>query len=176
MVTLKTIEPSDYQTVDSLIRKAFTNTEEGYGNEAELAANLRKDATYQNYLEIVALKDNTIVGYGLLSEVGVYEDSILLSTGLCLAPLAVLPEMQKQGIGAMLLEELEIRAKKENYPFISILGHPAYYSKFGYQLASHFNIQAPFPVPDDVYFVKELYPASLKNVEGTVCYLDAFNE
>ncbi|MEL5940456.1 GNAT family N-acetyltransferase, partial [Tetragenococcus halophilus] len=62
MVTLKTIEPSDYQTVDSLIRKAFTNTEEGYGNEAELAANLRKDATYQNYLEIVALKDNTIVG------------------------------------------------------------------------------------------------------------------
>ncbi|GAA3023951.1 GNAT family N-acetyltransferase [Tetragenococcus solitarius] len=176
MVTLKTIEPSDYQAVDSLIRRAFTNTEEGYGNEAELVANLRKDPTYQSYFEIVALKNDTVVGHGLLSEVSVCKDDETMSTGLCLAPLAVLPQEQNQGIGAKILTELETRAKQEDYPFISILGHPAYYSKFGYQLARHYYIQAPFPVPEEAYFIKELYPNSLKNVQGTICYLEAFNE
>lgn len=175
MITLRTIEPSDYQSVEKLIREAFTNTQEGYGNEAELVANLRNDPTYQNYFEIIALKNDTIVGHGLLSEVSVYKDDKIISTGLCLAPLAVLPQEQNQGIGAKLLAELEARAQNKGYPFINILGHPDYYSKFDYKLASHYGIYAPFPVPDNSYFIKELKTDSLTNVQGTISYLDAFN-
>lgn len=46
MITVRTIEPSDYQIVKKLIYKAFTNTEEGYGNEAELVTKLRKDQRF----------------------------------------------------------------------------------------------------------------------------------
>lgn len=129
-----------------------------------------------NDFEVVALKNDHIVGHGLLSEVYVYKEDEKVSTGLCLAPLAVLPKEQNQGIGAKLLSELESRAKNEGYPFISILGHPNYYTKLGYQLASHYDIYAPFPVPDNAYFIKELKTDSLANVQGTISYLDAFND
>lgn len=176
MITLRTIKPSEYPSVEKLIRKAFTNTQEGYGNEAELVANLRKDPTYQDYFEVVALKNDTIVGHGFLSEVYVCKDGNMLCTGLCLAPLTVLPEEQSQGIGAKLLTELETRAKNKNYPFISILGHPNYYSKFNYELASYYGIYAPFSVPDNAYFIKELKKDSLTNVQGTLSYLSAFDD
>lgn len=175
MITLRTIQPSDYQSVEKLIFNAFVNTEEGYGNEAELVADLRKDPTYQSYFEVVALKNNTIVGHGLLSEVYVFKEDKALGTGLCLAPLAVAPKEQKQGIGAKILRELETRAKNENYPFINILGHPDYYSKFDYRLASYYGIYPPFPVPDNSYFIKELKEKSLANIQGRIHYLDAFN-
>ncbi len=175
MITLRTIQPSDYQSVEKLIFNAFVNTKEGYGNEAELAANLRKDPTYRSYFEVVTLKNNTIVGHGLLSEVYVFSDDKVLVTGLCLAPLAVLPKEQKQGIGAKILKELEARAKNKGYQFINILGHPDYYSKFNYKLASRYGIYPPFPVPDNSYFIKELHGKSLANVQGTIHYLKAFN-
>lgn len=175
MVTLRTIKPSDYQNVGNLIFEAFVNTGEGYGSEGELVANLRKNPSYQDYFEVVVLKNNAIVGHGLLSEVYVCKEGKKLSTGLCLAPLAVLPKEQNQGIGAKILTELEIRAKNERYPFINILGHPGYYAKFNYELASHYGIYPPFSVPDDSYFIKELKENSLANIQGTIQYLDAFN-
>lgn len=96
---IRTIEPQDTLNVTALIQTAFTASEHGYGGEVGLVNELRKDATYQATLEVVAVDQQTIMGHGLLSEIQIGEHR-----GLALAPLAVLPTQQRQGIGGKLFK------------------------------------------------------------------------
>lgn len=170
---IRTVRKEDYAAISNLIMTAFSKSPSGYSNEAELVEKLRLAPTYRKSFEVVADQMGQIVGHGLLSEVKVKSAS-QSTTGLCLAPLSVAPAKQKQGIGQRILAELEQRAKKAGYPFISVLGWPDYYSKFGYQRASLFKIKPPFPAPDDTFMIKALTPNGLKGVNGTVQYLPAF--
>lgn len=169
---IKTIEEKDFITVKNLITDAFTHDEHGYNGEAELVAKIRKTKEYIPALEVVA-EDEGILGYALLSEV--YLNSQQQYTGLVLAPIAVNPDSQKSGVGKLLMNELEKRAKTLDYGFISILGHPEYYSKFGYESASKYNIIPPYKdVPDEAFMIKEIKDDYLKDKEGTIQYSEAF--
>lgn len=174
MMLIRTIRQEDYSAVDDLLRTTFSKTANGYRNEVALVGKIRADPTYQKKLEVVADNHNQIVGHGLLSQIHVIGPTTS-SLGLCLAPLAVQPAFQKSGIGTAIINELESRAINLGYKFISVLGWPDYYPRFGYHLASKAGIKPPFPVPDETYMVKELVPDGLKGVTGTVTYLDAFN-
>ncbi len=174
MMLIRTIRQEDYSAVDDLLRSAFSKTTDGYHNEAELVNKIRLDPSYHKKLEVVADDDNQIVGHGLLSEIVIINSSDSFP-GLCLAPLAVQPAFQKSGIGTAIINELESRAINQGYQFISVLGWPEYYPKFGYQKASDYGIKAPFPAPDETYMIKELVPNGLRGVNGTVKYLKAFN-
>lgn len=55
-----------------------------------------------------------------------------------------------------------------------VLGHKAYYPKFGFKLASLWNIGAPFDVVDESFMSLELTKGSLENVQGIVRYSKAF--
>jgi predicted N-acetyltransferase YhbS len=173
-VQIRTVRKEDYSAISDLILTAFSKSSNGYGGEAELVEKIRLDPTYHKTLEVVADQSGQIIGHGLLSEVQV-KNANQSKTGLCLAPLEVSPSFQKQGIGQAILAELEQRAKRAKYNFISILGWPDYYSRFGYKKASLFNIKAPFPAPVDAYMIKALVPKGLEGVTGTVNYLSAFN-
>lgn len=170
---LRTIHPTDYEAVARLIREAFMPTEFGYGNEAELVEKIRQSKEYLPDLELVAILDDTIVGYGLLSEVQIVNEQET-TTGLVLAPLATAPNHQKQGVGKQLMLTLEARAKQLGYPFISILGHPEYYAKFGYTPATDFNVTAPFDVPVESFMLKPLFSNALDDIHGTIQYSAAF--
>ena len=171
---IKTIEEKDYITVKNLITDAFTHNEHGYSGEAELVAEIRKTKEYIPELEVVA-EDEGIIGYGLLSEVYL-NDNQQQYTGLVLAPIAVNPDSQKSGVGKLLMNELEKRAKTLDYGFISILGHPEYYTKFGYEPASKYNIYSPYEgIPDEAFMIKEIKDDYLKDKEGTIQYSEAFN-
>lgn len=170
---IRPIKNTDFTEVDKLIRNAFTQSEHGYGNESELVDKIRKDKSYIPELELVALENNTIIGYGLLSQVKIVNDSQEY-LGLVLAPLATLPECQGQGIGGKLLTNLEDRAESLGYNYISILGHAKYYPRFGYVPASKYHIKAPFDVPDEAFMIKALTPSGLDGTSGTVQYSKAF--
>lgn len=171
---LKTIQPSNYEEINQLLKISFTATEHGYEKEAELVQKIRLEKTYNQQLEIIAEKNTIIVGHGLLSEVQIIGKAQQL-TGLVLAPLAVLPAYQQTGIGTAILKELEKRAKKSGYPFISILGHPSYYHRFAYTAASHFNVVPPYPLPDEAFMIKELVQGSLADNSGRLFYSSAFD-
>ncbi len=171
---IKTIQPADYDAVDKLVKDAFTQTEHGYDGEVELIHALREDPAYQAYLEVVAFdRQQQPVGLGVLSPITI-SDGTKTTTGLALAPLAVAPAHQKEGIGRRLTQKLEQRARISGATYVSILGWPDYYSKFGYRPASQFDIQAGFDVPDDAYMIKSLAPNGLDGVHGTVHYSKAF--
>ena len=170
---IKTINLEDYKEVAELIRESFSQSEHGYGNEAELVDKIRNEEGYIKDLEIVAFEDGKITGHGLLSEVSIVNQSQSFK-GLVLAPLDVLPAYQGKGIGAAILLELEKRAKILDYSFISILGHESYYPRFGYVPASQYQIQAPFEVPDQNFMIKELIDGRLEGKSGVIQYSEAF--
>lgn len=169
------VQPTDYPAVAQLVREAFQKSAHGYQGEAEIVAKIRQEAGYRPELEVAAFtsKKDELLGYGLLSEVAVVNETKSF-TGLVLAPLAVAPRAQHQGVGSQLIKELERRARELNYPFISVLGHPDYYPRFGYVPASRFQIQAPFPVPDEAFLIKELTATGLVGVSGIIRYSKAF--
>ncbi len=170
---IRKVNTNDYTEVSRLIVSSFSTSEYGYSNEAELVEKIRKNITHKKDLELVALIDGKIVGHGMLSQVkviNVLDESI----GLVLAPLCVLPEYQNQGIGGKLIEELENIALYLGFKFISILGNPDYYGKFGYSEAKNYNISAPFEVDSKYFLIKELEQHGLKEVKGTLIYSSAF--
>jgi putative acetyltransferase len=62
-----------------------------------------------------------------------------------LAPLAVAPDRQKQGIGSALVRESLAIADERGEPLVVLQGAPAYYSRFGFEPASAFGIQMDLP-------------------------------
>ncbi|GAA3198214.1 GNAT family N-acetyltransferase [Lentilactobacillus kefiri] len=175
MLLIRTIRQSDYSDVSDLIRTSFAKTPNGYRDESELVEKIREDKTYKKRLEVVAENNNQIVGHGLLSEIKVVNGK-QNHVGLCLAPLSVLPSFQKSGVGTAIINELDNRAIRLGYRFVSVTGWPDYYSKFKYKKASSYHIQPPFPVPDDVFMIKPLINGGLDGVSGTVKYLPAFDK
>ena len=92
---------------------------------------------------------------------------------LSLAPLAVLPEYQKQGIGKKLINEGHRIAKKLGYHYSIVLGSEEYYPKSDYVPASHYGIKAPFEVSDENFMAIKLNDTNLK-IFGTVKYAEEF--
>lgn len=65
--------------------------------------------------------------------------------------MAVLPSYQNKGIGSLLVAEGLKKCKELGYKHIAVLGHPNFYPKFGFQKSINYNIQSPFPVPEEVF-------------------------
>lgn len=171
---IRSIKKKDYEEVEQVIRQAFCSSEHGYGNEAELVRKIREDRSYVAGLEVVATDDTKIIGYGLLSEVNIVNKEENFK-GLVLAPLAVLPSCQGKKVGEKVLKELEKRAIQKEFAYISILGHPRYYSRFGYVPTEKYKIKAPFDVPAEAFMIRSLQPDALKNISGCVEYSKVFD-
>lgn len=171
---IRIIKKCDYEKVSDLIIESFTNTENGYDGESELVDKIRQTNEYIPELELVAIKNDKIIGHGLLSEVYLESDQERY-VGLVLAPIEVDLNYQKVGVGKILMKELEKRAMMLNYSFISIMGWPDYYSKFGYYPASKHEIYPPFKgVPDEAFMIKSIKENFLIGKPGIIKYSNAF--
>ncbi len=87
-----------------------------------------------------------------------------------------MPARQREGIGSQLVRVGLSKCRELGHSIVVVLGEPHYYRRFGFQTASQFGMQAPFPVPDDAFMVLELKPGDLKDVSGIVQYPAYFDE
>lgn len=165
---------SDSPIIYTLIKRAFEDVQESDHQEQFLVERLHKSKTFIPQLSLVAeTTDMEIVGYILLTEVEIVSGNET-TTSLGVAPLAVLPEFQKQGIGGLLLREAHKRAVALGYGTALLVGHKDYYPRFGYRKAIDFGIEFPFDIPHDFCMAIELQTNALNGVCGTVHYPDAF--
>jgi putative acetyltransferase len=65
--------------------------------------------------------------------------------------MAVLPTMQKQGIGSALVWGGLEQCRGMGYEYAVVLGHPQYYPRFGFVPAKRFGIRCSWPVPESVF-------------------------
>ena len=159
----------DYKRVYEINKMAF-----GQENESKLIEKIRRGSCFVSELSLVAEKDNEIVGHILFSKIKIVADSEFES--LALAPMAVIPELQKQGIGGKLIKKGIEKAIELGFDSIIVLGHKDYYPKFGFQKASKWGIQSPFEVPDEAFMAIELIEKALENKAGVVRYPQEFME
>ncbi|MBE8712146.1 GNAT family N-acetyltransferase [Sphingobacterium hungaricum] len=126
--------PGDYKAVFALLEHAFRNEVHSDHKEQFLVEDLRKSAQFIPELSLVAELENKIVGYILLTKIKI-KNTENEYTSLALAPVAVHPDYQNQGIGAELIRHAHQKAKELNFDSIILLGHQDYYPKFGYKPA-----------------------------------------
>ncbi len=166
---------ADYPIVFNLLEKAFRKEILSNKKEHLLVERLRKSNGFIPELSLVAEVNHKVVGYILLSKISIKTD-VENIISLALAPVAVLPDFQKKGIGAQLIEEAHHIAKELGYQSVILLGHEKYYPKFGYLPLHYFNISLPFEAPKENCMAIELVPDALSNKIGSVIYSKEFFE
>ena len=141
--------------------------------EADIVDALRRSCS--NLLSLVAIMDDEIVGHILFSPVTLETESRQLN-GMGLAPMAVSPEYQRQGIGSQMIKQGLFELEKSACPFIIVLGHPEYYPRFGFVPASHYSIQSEWDVPDEVFMIMVFDKQQLAGVSGVAKYHPEFGK
>lgn len=144
--------------------------------EAELVETLRE--CVQPLVSLVAEVDTAVVGHIMFSPVGVSADSRLRLMGL--APMAVAPTYQRQGIGSALVRAGLKRCQALACSAVVVLGHPEYYPRFGFLPASRFGLRCEYNVPDETFMAMELEPGVFERCtqsgqHGVVKYHAAFS-
>lgn len=160
----------DYAAVSQLLTDAFEKKD-----EALLVTRLRKDNAFVSKLSLVAESKHGVVGYALLSKIAIEASDGTLHESLALAPVAVTPRNQNRGFGKALVLEGIRRATDMGFASVIVLGSNEYYSLFGFQRASKWNIVAPFDVDDQYFMALELKNNELASVSGIVRYSKPFN-
>ena len=94
--------------------------------------------------------------------------------GWHLAPVAVDPNWQRQGLGSSLIRATLAQSPLFSCPVFA-LGDPAYYQRFGFSAASEFGLECAIPVPVEVFLAAELAPGALAGCSGVVSYRPEFD-
>jgi len=96
----------------------------------------------QEVVSLVGMRENVVVGHISFTLCGVEgsEDKVAL-----LAPLAVMPALQKQGIGSALIQAGFKKLESSKIGYVFVLGDPAYYNRFGFKAED--KVATPYPLP-----------------------------
>ncbi|MCF4968159.1 GNAT family N-acetyltransferase [Nostoc sp. CMAA1605] len=160
--------PSDYQAINEVNRLAFAGE-----NEVKIIEAIRHSDFYIPALSLVAEVNNQIVGHIILSYIHLIGEEQLKV--LALAPLAVHPQFQKQGIGSKLVTVALTKAAETQEALVIVLGHPDFYQRFGFEPSVNYGIESPFPVAQEFFMVKPLKKYD-QNYRGKVVYPPAFSQ
>jgi putative acetyltransferase len=162
-------EPRDQDAIREIHKRAF-----GGEIEADLVDRLRVSCPVR--LSLVAERDSRPVGHILFTP-AVIESPARRVVGMGLAPLAVLPEFQRRGIGGQLVEECLSRLRLRGEPFVVVLGHGAYYCRFGFRPASEYRVACEFEgVPDEAFMILVLDGDAFGEASGVARYRPEFRD
>ena len=166
MTSVRLEEAADAEAIRRVNVAAFLGT-----LEADLVDRLRDRGKL--LVSMVAQSDLAIVGHIAFSRVVAESHAGLRGVGL--APVAVVPPMQRLGVGSALVHAGLDRCRRLHYDFAVVLGHASYYPRFGFMPASRFALRCSWDVPDDVFMALELRPGALAGVAGLVAYEPEFS-
>ncbi len=159
-------EPGDVDAIRDVNRLAF-----GQDAEGRLVDRLRGKGYAR--VSLVAEVDGRIVGHILFSDLPVTTDASTVPA-VALAPMAVVPDHQRQGIGSALVRSGMEGCRTRGFRVVVVLGHRAFYPRFGFSAVLARQIEAPFSGED--FMAVELEAGAMAGVRGRVTYPPPFAE
>ena len=169
MLTIRPETPEDETAIRHINEKAF-----GQKDEAELIDKLRHRSVLT--ISLIAVQDGKAVGHIAFSPVTIEPEEPGKSSweAIALAPMAVLPEYQRKGIGSQLVRAGLKECQSLGQKIVFVVGYPDYYSRFGFTLAKPKGIDCEFKVPEEAFMVLELEADTLAGQRGTVIFRPEF--
>ncbi|MET4432209.1 MULTISPECIES: N-acetyltransferase [unclassified Mycolicibacterium] len=156
---------ADIASVRRINLAAFETAE-----EADLVDTLRTDPAWIDGLSMVSTTDvGEPAGYALLTRCHIGDVA-----ALCLGPCAVPPEHQRAGAGSAAIRAALDAARQRNERFVTVLGHPDYYPRFGFTRASTHGVRMRDEVPDAALMVLALDGSEIP--AGTIRYAVPFGD
>ncbi|MFJ8076976.1 GNAT family N-acetyltransferase [Streptomyces sp. NPDC096176] len=156
---------ADIPAVRAVNAAAFPTPE-----ESALVDRLRLDgeAWLPGLSYVAEAADGSVAAYALLTRCRIGD-----APALALAPVAVSPGHQRRGAGQAVVRAVLDAARARGEAPVVVLGHPEYYPRFGFEVASTYGIRTSFEVPDEALMVLTL-DGSRAVPQGTVRYPAAF--
>jgi putative acetyltransferase len=164
---IRTETAGDHDAIARVNREAFSGDA-----EAKLVSALRDDGYVR--LSLVAELDGQIVGHVLFSGLPIRTAHGTVPA-LSVAPMAVLPTHQRQGVGTRLLREGLRLGREAGHRIVLVLGHKEYYPRFGFSPELARSIACPFPGVGDHWMALELVPEALFGVTGAAEFPPPFS-
>lgn len=164
-VDVRRERPEDEAAIAAVNEAAF-----GQPDEARIVAAVRRAG--HATISIVAVRGVTIVGHILFTPVAL--DARHPPPMLGLGPMAVMPPLQRQGIGSRLVNAGLRECAQAGCHAVVVIGHPAFYPRFGFRAASAYGLRATYDVPAEAFMVTELVPGALSGGGGLVRYVPEF--
>jgi len=166
-IQIRETNSNDFNDIMLVEERAF-----GYVKEAQLTADLLSDETAEPTLSLLAFDGEKAVGHILFTRVYIREMNTEQPLIHILAPLAVIPEYQKQGVGGLLINEGLQKLKEKGSEMVFVLGHMEYYPKFGFiPDAKKLGYVAPYPIPKEyanAWMVQSLNPKGFIIDKGNI--------
>lgn len=161
------IRPADVDRAFAVVESAFRDR-----LEADLVNALRRSASPQ--VSLVAEADGAVVGHVFLSPIAIESDRPAPAAAQ-LSPVSVLPDHQRHGVGSKLIRAGLSECAAVGWSAVFLVGNPAYYSRFGFQMAAPLGFS--YPGPHDPYLqLLELRSGALSGVSGRARFHPAFAE
>ena len=168
MLNIRLETPEDIDSIRYVNEQAF-----GQKAEADVIDKLRSRNALT--ISLVAVRKDEVVGHIAFSLVAV-ESKGAGFEAITLAPMAVLPAYQRQGIGSQLVRAGLEECRRLDHDIVVVLGHPDYYPRFGFVTAKPKGIDCEFEVPGEVWMVLELREGALAGRGGKVRFQPEFKE
>jgi len=164
---------ADLNDVLCVEREAFKSSK-----EADLTRDLLVDPSAEPRLSLLAFVEGQPAGHILFTRGQLVNAEGKVSVSF-LAPLAVVPRFQRQGVGGALIRKgLELLAQS-GVDLVFVVGHPDYYPRHGFTQAFKLGFETSFPFPEkdaDAWMVQALRPNVIGSVSGRVVCCDALNK
>lgn len=138
-VTIRSEQSDDFDAIDVVVAAAF-----GSPAEAQLVREIRASEQYRQATTLVASVGDVVVGHVMISRAELRDADGSADIAM-LAPLAVSPECQRQGIGDALVRQVCAIADDLGEPMVVLQGSPAYYGRFGFVPSAEHGITMRLP-------------------------------
>ena len=170
MVWLRPEDEADRAGVRRVVEAAF-----GQPDEADIVDRLRADGDL--FMSHLADRKGEVIAHIAFSPAQVLDAEgaprEIRGGLLALAPMAVAPDYQRQLIGQGLLRSALLRLEHAGVGAVVVLGHPAYYPRFGFTPASAYGLRCPFDAPDEAFLLRTFGEHAPESFQGMLKYAPA---